>query len=154
MQDTAAKDSPMIAAIHSFLDAARGPAAPEITALSKALDSLAAAYHMTPAGAASDSDVDPPEADYNEVRSRIAPRFPMLGLYAVSDPLTLTGERMVGDAIDDIADIALVLTETLWRWDNLGFDDAYWHFRSTYQIHWGRHLHELRSCLHAVLFYK
>ena len=58
---------------------------------------------------------------------------------------------MLGDAIDDLGDIANELGETLWRWDHLGPDDAHRHFRQMF-FHWGSHLRELQSFLNAYLF--
>jgi len=141
----------MIAAIRSFHDIVFGPAAPELPALVRALDALAMAYHETPEGAASEQGFDPPERDYVATRARIAPRFPDLGFYGVTDPLKIEGDFMLGDAIDDLCDIANELSETRWRWDRLGPDDAHWHFHDMY-MHWGRHMRELQSFLNAYLF--
>jgi hypothetical protein len=141
----------MIAAIRAFHDIVFGPAAPELPALVRALDALAAAYHATPEGAMSEQDRDLPEPDGKATRARIGPRFPALGYYSVADPLTTNGSGGLGDAIDDLADIATELGETLWRWDHLGADDAHWHFRGMY-MHWGWHMRELQSFLFAHLF--
>jgi len=145
---------PVIAVIHSFLDVAFGPTAPELAALGQALDELALVSHTTPAGAPSDRNIEPPPVDQKATRTRIEARFSALGLYGVADPLELSGEPMVGDAIDDIADIADEVSAIVWRWDNLGPEDACWHFHQTYRVHWGRHLRELQSYLHALLFCK
>ena len=131
-------------------DIAFGPAAPELPALVRALDALAMAYHATPEGTSSPEDLDPPEHDYNATRARIAPRFPDLGFYAVADPLEVPSTTPMGDAIDGLCDIANELSETLWRWDNLGPDDAHRHFHQMF-FHWGSHLRELQSFLHAHL---
>ena len=83
-------------------------------------------------------------------------RFPNLGFYGVIfDPLKLPPEEpVVGDAIDDIADIVSDLSEILWRHEMLGEEDANWHFRYLYEIHWGRHLHELRHYLFVKRFHE
>ena len=142
----------MIAAIRTFHDIAFGPAVPELPALVRALDALAMAYHATPEGRMSEEDLDQPERDYNATRAKIGPRFPDLGFYGVADPLEVpTTTSMLGDAIDDLCDIANELSETLWRWDHLGPDDAHWHFRDMY-MHWGWHMRELQSFLNAYLF--
>ncbi|MXQ11513.1 DUF5063 domain-containing protein [Microvirga makkahensis] len=122
-------------------------------ALARALDALAAVYHDTPSGRPSDAEAEPPRDDYRLIRQHVGRIFPDLGLYATADPLEVPNEEaLVGDAIDDISDIALDLKEILWRWQNLGADDAIWHFRFGYQTHWGRHLHGLRFYLHAKQF--
>jgi hypothetical protein len=58
----------------------------------------------------------------------------------------------MGAGWDDLADITSDLREVLWCWENTSEADAAWHFRFLYQIHWGRHLHNLRSYLHMRLF--
>ena len=58
---------------------------------------------------------------------------------------------MIGDAIDDLADISNDLAEALRRWDHLGPDDAHWHFHQMF-FHWGWHMRELQSFLNAHLF--
>jgi len=122
-------------------------------ALARALDDLASAYHDTPHGQPSDEPADPPRDDYKSVRRKAESLFPGLGLYGIADPLEVPNKKaMVGDAIDDITDIARDLGEVVWRWQVLGADDANWHFRFGYQTHWGRHLHELRFYLHAKQF--
>jgi hypothetical protein len=141
----------MIAAIRTFHEIVFGPAAPELPALVRALDVLAMVYHETPNGTMSEQGLDPPERDYNATRARIGPRFPDLGFYGVADPLEIDGEFMLGDAIDDLADIANDLAETLWRWEHLGPDDAHWHFHQMF-FHWGWHMRELQSFLNAYLF--
>jgi hypothetical protein len=141
----------MIAAIRAFHDVAFGPAAPELPALVRALDALAMAYHVTPKGVMSEKDLDPPERDYKQAYARIGERFPMLGYYGVADPLETDGNVMIGDAIDDLADIANDLSETLWRCEHLGLGDASWHFHRMF-FHWGWHMRELQSFLNAYLF--
>lgn len=140
----------MIAAIRAFHDVAFGPAAPELPALVHALDALAMAYHATPEGASSPEHLDPPDFDYNETRAKIAPRFPTIGFYGVADPLEIEGSFMLGDAIDDLCDIANDLSEVIWRWEHMGPDDAHWYLHLMY-VHWGWHMRELQSFLHAHL---
>ena len=60
---------------------------------------------------------------------------------------------MVGDAVDDITDIVGDLSEALWRYTAVGPDDAHWYFRFSYETHWGRYLHDLRSYIYAKQFY-
>jgi hypothetical protein len=51
----------------------------------------------------------------------------------------------------DLTDLALEMerVERLWENDAHG---AAWHFRFFYRTHWGRHLHNLRSYVHARQF--
>jgi hypothetical protein len=49
-----------------------------------------------------------------------------------------------------LADIVGDLEEVVWRYETLGADDAYWHLRFLFLIHWGQHLRELSLYLHAL----
>jgi len=141
---------PNIAAARRFIDLATIGAAPSTGALARCLDELALSYHDTPFGEPDESEDRPPGEDrltYQEIGSR----FPEYGYYGVADPNQVPGEAMVGDAIDDIMDIANDLKEVLWRFERFGADDAHWYFRLLFQIHWGRHLRELACYLHSQL---
>lgn len=127
--------------------------APDLAKLASYLDELAQIFHETPAGAPTDTSVLAVQPDYKELYSAIGARFPDLGLYATADPREVVMVKPeVGDAIDDLADIARDLCEVVWRWENNGPDDANCAFRFGYQAHWGRHLHDLRSYIHALQF--
>ncbi len=140
----------MIEAIESFLMAALTTVPPSIERLAYALDQLALAYAETPDGEPSDDDREASDHDHATTRARIEERFPDFGFYAVVDPLAVLPEApSVGDAVDDVSDIAGDLLEVLWRRDTLGLDEAGWCFRFGYETHWGRHLHDLRSYIHA-----
>jgi hypothetical protein len=144
----------MIEAIQEFLSVALEAIPAELDALAPALDRLALAYSETPAGAPSEREEASPERDHTSLQHRIVARFPALGFYAVADPLTVPPDPpTLGDAIDDIADIVIDLSEVLWRSATMGTDDARWYFKFSYESHWGRHLHELRSYIHALQFY-
>lgn len=94
-----------------------------------------------------DDDRDAPRRDFEQYKTRYAElgkRFRDYGYYAVGDWTEPLGkESVIADAIDDLADIEGDLERTLWRYENVGADDAHWHFRLDYEIHWGRHLKEL-----------
>ncbi len=127
-------------------------APPADAVLARELDKLALAYHDTPDGEPADDDGKPPREDYQQRYDRLRSRFPEYGYYPVADPSgTLDQEYVLGDAIDDLADIASDLDETVWRFVHLGPDDAHWHFNSLYQIHWGQHLRELSYYLYAKI---
>ncbi len=59
---------------------------------------------------------------------------------------------LVGDAIDDLVDIVLDLQSSVWLFDNGHINDAHWHFRFSYEHHWGEHLQGLRLHLHELIF--
>ncbi len=143
-------DSPTIAAARRFLALVEDGRPPSTEQLARALDELAMAYHHTPEGDPAHKDHKPQSREFSELFGRYSGRFPNLGFYPVTDPSgLLSAEPMVGDAIDDLADITQDLEKVIWRFENVGADDAHWYFRLGYQIHWGRHLRELALYLHA-----
>jgi Domain of unknown function (DUF5063) len=147
------EDTPTIAVTRRFLRLLNEGDAPSKEELAQALDELAMAYHETPDCEPADDDGDPPKSDYNERCRALAERFSDLGNYAVADPVEpLNDKPLVGDAIDDLADIVADLEEVVWRFENLGANDAHWYFKMLYQIHWGRHLRELSLYLHAQIW--
>lgn len=112
---------------------------------------MAQAYHTTPNF--SSDDYDPPDRSYEEAREIAARAFPSFGFYADVTPEPISApDVIVGDAIDDLADIAVELQEVEWRWTNTSPEDAAWAFRFGYQSHWGKHLHNLRRYLHDRQF--
>jgi hypothetical protein len=123
-------------------------------ALRSALDQLAVAYHFTDVPFDETDFPDPHEADYGALREAIALRFPGLGCY--EDMLRISesseAERSIGDAVDDLADIAKDLHDILLRWETNGERDALWHFRFGFESHWGRHLRDLQLYLHERAF--
>lgn len=143
-------DTATISAARNFLALMRDGRAPSSQHLLRALDELTGAYHQTPEGDPADNDAAPPRGDYQERRSEIARRFPDYGYYTLSEPTgPVDGEQSVCDAIDDLADISADLEEVVWRFGTFGADDAHWHFRFLFEIHWGMHLRELSLYLHA-----
>lgn len=142
--------APNIAAAQRFLDLARKVPNPTVAALVRCLDALAISYHDTPPGSPDEKAEDPPGSPiaYDEIGAR----FPDLGYYGVTNPADVPGEVLVGDAIDDIADIARDLEEVLWRFEHIGLEDAHWHFRLLFEVHWGAHLRDLARYLHTKQF--
>jgi len=111
------------------------------------LDRLALASHGSAAGAPSELEV--PDRDYQDVRARVEQRFPSYGLYTA--PSVEPGaEPLTGDAIDDITDIAIDLSEVAWLWENAGEEAARWQFLFGFKTHWGEHLRELQWYCHAA----
>lgn len=144
---------PNIAAARRFLSLFDNGTPVALADLSQALDSLALAYHETPAGDPTEEDVEPPARDYQATYQSLKTQLPSLGLYAmVFDPRELDAEPMLGDALDDVADIIGDLSEVVWRFESVSADDAHWHFRFLFEVHWGRHLRELSFYLHTQLY--
>lgn len=149
----------MIEEVRTFLTFVETPPAEErsrLEALAEALDRLALAYHRTPDLSdpdAADMPDDAKESDRQFVTMTTG-NFRDLGAYAwvaPEEPFD-TATPGLGVAWDDLADIVSDLREVLWCWENTSEADAAWRFRFLYQVHWGRHLHSLRSYLHMRLF--
>lgn len=146
----------MIDAVRAYLALLREPPSTvreAVRVLARTLDQLSLAYHETSVVGVKDDSEPPALASYDELRVLAARAFPDFGFYAVARPHEVPpSEALLGDAIDDLADIARDLIEVEWRWRNNGPADATWQFRWGYQFHWGRHLLDLRRYVHACQF--
>ncbi len=76
-------------------------------------------------------------------------RFPDYGLYRAAGTLP-EDEFLVGDAIDDLTDIALDLSAVAWLWEHAGESDALWEFHRSFETHWGSHLRALQVYVHEL----
>jgi len=117
--------------------------------LVRLLDRLALASHDA-APDESGRDADTPRREYPEVRATVAQRFPSFGLYR-SGGTDLDEESLVGDAIDDLSDILIDLSEVAWLWNNVGELEARWQFHFGFVRHWGSHLRSLQWYLHEAV---
>jgi hypothetical protein len=121
-------------------------------ALRAALDHLALTYHRVRLlSLHGDASTAPPRAEYSAVRARFATAFPRLGFYEAITELSKPhgeAEATTGDALDDLADIAVDLQDVLDR-ARVNVDDALWHFRFGFETHWGAHLRWLQLYLHG-----
>ena len=141
-----------IATIGHFVQSITDGEPPTMEALACSLDALALAYHYLPKGEPA-GEADPPKVDYPALCRSLKARFPDLGCYSSADHCEdLESEPLVGDAIDDLADIVRDLNQILWRFDRFGADDAHWYLRFMFRAHWGRHLRHLSLYLHAKQF--
>lgn len=144
----------MIDAARGFLALLQAPPAGDdarLAALCLSLDRLVLAYHSVPD--TQPSDVEAPESDSEAYLDAVALAFPDLGLYpVVAADMQPDPEITMGDAQDDLVDIARDLTKVIWLFDTAGPADAAWEFRLGYRHHWGRQLHDLRRYLHARMF--
>jgi hypothetical protein len=84
------------------------------------------------------------------LQKKISSCFSSLGLYRMlsSYNLDIGIEVLTGDAIDDILDIYNDLHEGHVRWMSGRKNDAAWHWRFSYDTHWGQHLVDLQRVLH------
>jgi len=121
--------------------------------LRRSLDQLALLQHSVNYTFDGKDYPDAPGQDFTELRRIIAHRFPALGYYNVPNCVTqqIAETKIdVGDAIDDIADIARELYDVQWYWTNTSVDDALWHFKNNYWSHWEEHLRTLQLYLHRL----
>ena len=137
--------------LRSFLELVEGPPEPVAESaqeLALLLDRLALATHA-PVPSDPATDLEAPDRKAGELRAAIAPRFPHFGLYraAGTEP---EDELLVGDAIDDLTDIALELGRVAWLWDHAGESAALWQFHFTFRSHWGAHLRGLQWYVHEL----
>ena len=117
-----------------------------------ALDRLALSYHFANFKFDEKDYPEPPHRTYQAMREVVSATFPNLGYYNVAADISekiVESLTNVGDAIDDICDIAGELENVLWCWDNTTVDNALWHFRFGYESHWGKHLRDLQLYLYA-----
>jgi hypothetical protein len=137
------KSSPTIATAQQFLATVWDGEPPCDEALLKALDRLVAAYHETPNGDVTDTEIDAPRQNGASLYRQVAERFPHFGHYPVADPTkTLEDALMMGDAIDDLTDVTLDMREVIWFAEHVNIDDAHFAFR-LHHSHWGQHAREL-----------
>ncbi len=95
------------------------------------------------------SDVDAPRVEYEQARALVSARFPDFGHYHVARLLDEQGSDgpIVGDAIDDLADIYIDLKDAAWMWDEVDPADGAFELQSSFHTHWQWHLRDVQSYL-------
>jgi hypothetical protein len=114
------------------------------------LDKLALAQHFSLFKFDEKNYANAPVQDHTVLRKSVESRFPNYGYYNIAEDISKNiGETKVnvGDAIDDIADIAQDLREVAWCWTHNSQKDGLWHFRNNFKFHWGEHLRGLQLYL-------
>jgi hypothetical protein len=146
----------VFAAVDEFLaliEVGRDSPEENISALRIILDRLAIAGQLAEE-AFDETAADPPSGigDYQRYRALAGQRFPSFGYYnlpiAVTEQLMAT-ELMLGDALDDLADIGRDLADVRWSRTHTSEADALWRVRWGFEVHWGHHLRTLQWYLHA-----
>ena len=140
------------AATRRYLHVLGGKAEATLYELAKALDELVLAYHRTSHAEPDTTEGSAaPATDELRIIDAATEAFPDLDWYALVNPEGGPDQEVgMSIATGDLAEIASDLREVLWLFENAGHNDAVWHFRFGYQTHWGRHLHEVRTYLHAL----
>ncbi|MCC4212887.1 DUF5063 domain-containing protein [Leeuwenhoekiella parthenopeia] len=91
--------------------------------------------------------------DYGLVYAHVKVNFPELMEYHQIDEIFefyKTPEILTGDAIDDLSDLIIDLSEVAWRLQNTSLDDALWYFNTLMRIHSEEHLLNLLGYLKAL----
>lgn len=118
-------------------------------ALPLLLDRLALASNEPAPPDEASAEVEAPDLEYDAVRKQVGERFPNYGLYTDADTEP-AAEPTVGDAIDDLCDIAIDLSEVAWLWDHAGELAGRWQFHFSFDTHWGAHLRSLQWYVHEI----
>ena len=93
--------------------------------------------------------------DHATAYRRLGILFPEFGMYSEVEPGAAyrgsLGETMMGDAIDDLEDIAGDLSEVAVLLRKGEPANAIWQFRFSFESHWGRHLRSLQGYVHYLI---
>ena len=113
------KYSAAVTASQNFLEDVWIGEPPPISRLIELLVRLLVSYHDTASIKAPYYELHTPQRDWKASHDQVCNRFPELGLYPTTDPSDDgVGTLMMGDAIDDIADISAELRRTVWYAEN------------------------------------
>ena len=115
-----------------------------------ALDKLAMSLHELVIEFDESEYEEPPDLNYADIRTVVEKKFPELGLYNTAEHVSIDigdSKLIVGEAVDDLADIIGDMLEVSWRFENTSEMDAMWHFENSFTLHWGRHLRDLQHYL-------
>ncbi len=97
-------------------------------------------------------DTDYPEAPglaYEVARRLVLSRFPDFGPYSVpASVLPENEELMLGDSVDDLADVIIELRDVEWRFEHTSEADALWYLENGFRTHWAAHVRWLQVFLH------
>ena len=91
--------------------------------------------------------------DYGLVYAHVKVNFPEFHDYKQLDQFLdpyQKPEILTGDAIDDLSDLIIDLSEVAWRLQNTSLDDALWYFNTLMRIHSEEHVLNLLRYLKAL----
>lgn len=116
--------------------------------LVQSLDRLAAAVHDVRYEFDGAEYPDAPSFGYGAARALALSRFPDFGPYSVpASMLPGTTELILGDAVDDLADLIIELRAVEWRFVHTSEADALWHLENGFRMHWVAHVRWLQVFL-------
>ena len=142
-------------AIRSFLylvEKGTGSVEGDEKMLSLMIDRLSVASHYRVYGRNGVSSTVPPDHDSEALHDLVTERFPNYGYYNTPEYIVrhvADTTCLVGDAIDDIVDIALDLYTVEWYWENVSERTALRYFGDRYRQNWGMQLRQLQLYLFA-----
>ena len=137
------------------ISGAQGSAS-DIARLIRALDTLVYSLHFIGPDSpdVTPTELEPPDMDYRQAYEVIRHRYPALGFYWTALHAVIEGgaegEISVGDAIDDLADILIELSEVRWLKGRVSRKDALAALYARYDMHLWMHFHSLRQYLEEV----
>ncbi|MBL8736052.1 MAG: hypothetical protein JNL12_06445 [Planctomycetes bacterium] len=152
--DPSADPWPAVFALLDFVQQATPTTPADWVELVRLLDAVALARHACPTESwcYDDEQHGPlPERSHSEWWQLVAPRFPDFGYYwATLDPFDPARDEnaALGDAIDDLADIAHDLQHVALARDRLGDREGRLGLGFLFDIHVGSHLRSLQRYLH------
>jgi hypothetical protein len=152
--DPAADPWPAVFALLDFVQQATPTTPADWPELVRLLDGVALARHACPTERwdYDDEEHGPlPARSYDEWRRVIGPRFPDFGFYwDVLNPFDPARAKNagLGDAIDDLADIARDLQQAVLVRDRLGEREGRLALGDAFDVHVGDHLRSLQCYLH------
>lgn len=131
----------------------------DLSKLVRAIDMLIYSLHFIDPGIpdVAQTELEPPRLDYRQAYEATKHRYPALGLYwSALHPVIeegTEGEVAVDDAIDDLADILLELSDVQWLKQHASREGALSALRVRYDTHLWMHFHSLRQYLEEVKRY-
>ncbi|MBA80456.1 MULTISPECIES: DUF5063 domain-containing protein [unclassified Leeuwenhoekiella] len=91
--------------------------------------------------------------DYGLVYAHVKVNFPEFHDYQHLEQFLNPDQQpkiLLGDAIDDLSDLIIDLSEVVWRLENTSLDDALWYFNTLMHMHSEAHLLNLLVYLKAL----
>ena len=122
-----------------------------IRQLSLHLDQIVAAISGLPEDLEPDDIYAPDGRPFRERYESLKNSYPSLGFYRVLDSVDVTMEEpvlIVGDSLDDLADIVSDFETTLWYFDNSPGQNALWHLQFQFKHHTEYHIRNLQYYLY------
>ncbi|MFT4074931.1 MAG: DUF5063 domain-containing protein [Asticcacaulis sp.] len=124
------------------------------SSLIQILDALAVRTHEQSVIFAGSEEEDESRLNYQDTYKILTQHFPDYSDYStvldINNPAK-TDNLAAGDPLDDLADIAVDLSEVLSIAKKYGEAAGQYAFVDSYRIHWGYHLRQLQMYLHCQL---